>query len=86
MLKSSHNPANYRSATKFKIDKHLKDINDTISEEDIIEISTTPPPQENHISINKGIIEIRYRELKASAGSESSEAEANVSNEWNIIS
>lgn len=42
-----------------KINSHLKDINSTISEEDIKNIGL-PASAEHHIIINKGIIEIAH--------------------------
>ncbi len=54
LIKSS---ATNETFTKIKIDRHLRDINDTISEEDINNVTATRIP-DNRVVINNGIIEI----------------------------
>ena len=80
LIKSFIRSASNLSFTKNKIDRHLRDINDTISEEDINNISIHPLPEHRAI-INKGVIEFvedRIEELP-----ESLEFQASNSN-WNI--
>lgn len=80
LIKSFARSALTLSFTKNKIDRHLRDINDTISEEDINNISIHPLP-EHRVIINKGVIEFvedRIEELP-----ESLEFQASNSN-WNI--
>ncbi|MDQ6755349.1 MAG: hypothetical protein M3004_00280 [Bacteroidota bacterium] len=85
MLKKSHTPNGKQTtnATKEKIDRHLRDINDTISEDDINNIGTTPPP-ENPVIINNGIIEIP--DDSTSEDVDNKEPEKDIPTTWNIVS
>ena len=56
LIQSFTRSALTRSFTKNKIDRHLRDINDMISEEDINNISIHPVPEHRAI-INNGVIE-----------------------------
>ena len=88
MLKKSRDTNTAQSdSTKEKVDRHLKDINDTISEEDINNIGTDSTP-ENRIIIKNGIIEIHDEENDApyEGSDDKSEPEKNVPNPWNIVS
>ena len=65
-------------ATKEKIDRHLKDYNDTISEDDIRNI--TPAVINNGIIVDNGIIEIPERRSEPIMESKK------ITSQWNIIS
>jgi hypothetical protein len=68
--------------TREKIDRHLRDINDKISEEDIQHIGTDPTP-ENPIIINDGIIEIP-EEKKEDSSSDEDEPDKEAPSAWEI--
>jgi hypothetical protein len=65
-------------ATREKIDRHLRDINDTISEEDIRRI--TPPVVDDRIKVSNGIIEFPERNISANL------EKKNATSKWNIVS
>lgn len=73
-----------QSLTKDKIDINLSDINDTISEEDILNINTTP---KRRININKGIMEFHTTKNNDVPDSVNvnHDFDKAVSNPWNIL-
>jgi hypothetical protein len=87
MLKSPRDTnAGQPDSTRGKVDRHLKDIDDTISEEDINNIGTDRTP-ESRINIINGVIEIQDDDDDLYEGSEDkNESEKNVPTPWNIVS
>ncbi len=77
----------YNSFSKEKINSHLKDINSTISVEDIKSIGF-PASAEHHIIINKGIIEIArlQNDNHPDLSNAMKTVEWKVTVSWNIIS
>ena len=86
MLINSHNFNDDRSPdiSKEKIDRHLRDINDTISEEDINNIGKGSVT-ENKMIINNGIIELPDEDEDQDEERVKEDDQKNVPTPWNII-
>jgi hypothetical protein len=81
MLNKPHNPdTKSAETTRKKIDKHLRDINDTISEEDINNIGSAPTPQNPVVTTNEATENSEKKNKTAPA-----EAEKDLPPEWNIL-
>ena len=79
LIKTYKRSLSYRAA-KHKIDRHLSDINDTISDEDIKRVSI-PTGTEDHLVINNGVIEFRKADED-----KTERLLTKANNPWNIVS